>query len=89
MITVPKSAHEAIEMLEKYHIAHPISLLPCVHQTEDGISGYYRATAEDDVAVVRQGYSRMTTYFVGKITSKNARAGRAYVDYLHGSGSAF
>ncbi|MCZ0734510.1 hypothetical protein [Phreatobacter sp. AB_2022a] len=89
MIKMPKNEREAIEMLREYRMANPRPLLPCVDQTEDDISAYYRAAAEGDVAVVRQGYGGMTTYFVGKITGKNARAGRVYVDCRHGGGSAF
>lgn len=89
MIKLPRTRGEAVEMLREYRAARPRPLLPCVDQTEEDISVYYRAAVEGDIAVVRLGYGGMTTYFVGKITGKNPRVGRVYVDCRHGCGSAF
>uniref|UniRef100_A0A9E7ZPI9 Uncharacterized protein n=1 Tax=Bosea sp. NBC_00436 TaxID=2969620 RepID=A0A9E7ZPI9_9HYPH len=86
---LPKVPQSTIDTMREYSMRNPRPLLPCIDQTEDDVAAYYRAAEVGAVAVVRRGYGGMTTYFPGKITGKNPRAGRAYVDCPHGGGSAF
>jgi hypothetical protein len=86
---LPKVPQETIDAMHEYRMKNPRPLLPCVDQTEDDVAAYYRAAEVGAEAVVRQGYGGMTTYYPGKVTGKNARAGRVYVDCRHGGGAAF